>query len=119
MDLKLYGKAAYSPAWSAIWPRQIRYLLIPYTMFAKRVGWGMATTDKHKPWNGRLMFWGGGTVWIGHATAETGFHEHHAIQVSLSLEGTALRLRAEGGEWAGYQAAIVAAHAPHAFEASG
>lgn len=74
--------------------------------------------ERAKPWQGRLIFWGGGIVWIGNAAAQTGCHQHHAIQVSLVLDGGQIRLRSEGAQWQSYQAAIVAANAPHAFEAN-
>lgn len=66
---------------------------------------------------GRIIVWRGGSLWIGHAAEETGFHEHHAIQVALSLSGGAVRFRRPGQAWVLYPAAIVAAHESHAFEA--
>ena len=68
---------------------------------------------------GRIIFWRGGSVWIGHAVEETGFHEHHTIQVTLDLSGEPVQFRVPGGEWACYSAAIVAAHQAHAFKACG
>ena len=68
---------------------------------------------------GRIIFWRGGSLWIGHAGEETGFHAHHAIQVTLTLSGGAVRFRRPGQAWASYTAAIVAAHQSHAFEARG
>lgn len=68
---------------------------------------------------GRILFWRGGSVWIGHTVEETGFHAHHAIQVTLALSGGAVRLRHPGEDWRSYPAAIIAAHQSHAFEARG
>jgi AraC family transcriptional regulator len=68
---------------------------------------------------GRIIFWRGGSLWIGHAAEETGFHEHHAIQVTLCLSGGTVRFRSPGQPWIPYAAAIVAAHESHAFEARG
>lgn len=65
------------------------------------------------------MFWRGGSVWIGHAAEETGFHAHHAIQITLALSGGKVRFRRPGDDWLSYTAAIVAAHQSHAFEARG
>jgi AraC-like DNA-binding protein len=65
------------------------------------------------------VFWRGGSVWIGHAAEETGFHEHHAIQTTLALSGGTVRFRRPGEDWTSYAAAIVAAHESHAFEARG
>jgi AraC family transcriptional regulator len=68
---------------------------------------------------GRIIVWRGGSVWIGHVAEETGFHEHHAIQVTLALSGHPVQFRAPDGNWESYMAAIVAAHQPHAFKAPG
>jgi AraC family transcriptional regulator len=68
---------------------------------------------------GRIIFWRGGSLWIGRAGEETGFHEHHAIQVTLALSGNTVRFRRPGQDWDTYAAAIVAAHQSHAFEARG
>ena len=68
---------------------------------------------------GRIVFWRGGSVWIGHVAEETGFHEHHAIQATVALSGGTVRIQTRGEDWKTYKAAIVAAHHPHAFEARG
>lgn len=68
---------------------------------------------------GRTIFWRGGSVWIGQVTEETGFHDHHAIQMTLALSGAAVQFRTPAGAWTAYTAAIVAAHEPHAFKAPG
>ncbi|MCY1210812.1 YSIRK-targeted surface antigen transcriptional regulator [compost metagenome] len=68
---------------------------------------------------GRIVLWRGGSIWIGHAEEEAGFHAHHAIQVTLALSGGPVRIQSPGEDWAAYQAAIIAAHHPHAFEARG
>lgn len=68
---------------------------------------------------GRIVFWRGGSVWIGHAAEETGFHAHHAIQATLALSGGTVRFQTPGEDWKSYPAAIVAAHHSHAFEARG
>jgi AraC-like DNA-binding protein len=68
---------------------------------------------------GRIIFWRGGSLWVGQVADETGFHDHHAIQLTLALSGGALQLRQPGQGWQPYAAAIVAAHQSHAFEARG
>jgi AraC family transcriptional regulator len=69
---------------------------------------------------GRILLWNGGSVWIGRTGDEpTGFHSHHAVQISLALSGDGLRLRRADTEWATYRAAIVAANAEHAFDGGG
>jgi len=82
-------------------------------------------TDKQrgsggKPFGtGRIIVWRGGSIWIGHVSEETGFHDHHAIQVTLPLSSGEVRFRVPDGDWQAYAAAIVAAHQPHAFRAPG
>ena len=68
---------------------------------------------------GRIIFWRGGSVWIGQVSEETGFHEHHAIQITLALAGGTVNFRPPTGNWTAHAAAIVAAHQPHAFKAPG
>ncbi|WP_420473509.1 helix-turn-helix transcriptional regulator [Noviherbaspirillum sp. ST9] len=68
---------------------------------------------------GRIVFWRGGSVWVGRADGETGFHAHHAIQVTLVLSGGQVRFQSPGENWASYSAAIIAADRNHAFEAGG
>lgn len=68
---------------------------------------------------GRVLFWHGGSLWIGHAKDETGFHAHHAIQMTLSLSSGTVRFRSAGEDWQNYTAVIIAAHHSHAFEAHG
>ena len=68
---------------------------------------------------GRIVFWRGGSLWIGHAAQETGFHAHHAIQTTLALSGGVVRFQSQDTDWTSYKAAIIAAHHPHAFEARG
>jgi AraC family transcriptional regulator len=68
---------------------------------------------------GRIVVWRGGSIWIGHAGAETDFHAHHAIQITIALSAGAVRFRRPAEEWTSYASVIIAAHQPHAFEASG
>lgn len=68
---------------------------------------------------GRIVFWRGGSVWIGHAGGEAGFHAHHAIQTTLTLCGGTVRFQSPGEDWTNYRAAIIAADHTHAFEARG
>jgi len=70
--------------------------------------------------SGHILAWQGGSLWIGRTAAVTGLHAHHAIQVTLRLEGW-FRLGSAPGAGLGpeRQAAIVAADRPHAFAADG
>jgi transcriptional regulator GlxA family with amidase domain len=69
--------------------------------------------------SGRILFWRHGSLWIGLAGEPTGLHTHHAVQISLSLPGCRLRLQRPSESWTNFEAAIVAANQPHAFEARG
>jgi transcriptional regulator GlxA family with amidase domain len=66
---------------------------------------------------GRILFWRGGSLWIGLAGEPTGLHAHHAIQISLPFPGDRVRFQGPSGPWVSYAAALVTAHHPHAFEA--
>jgi AraC family transcriptional regulator len=62
----------------------------------------LATTDathelRKRPITGigRVIGWPGGSLWIGRHLAPVQEHAHHAIQISLALEGT-FRIRAAG-----------------------
>ena len=70
--------------------------------------------------SGQIIVWQGGSLWIGKTRTTTGTHAHHAIQVTVALEGN-FHLRdpsaPDFGE--GMTAAIVAANQPHAFAAAG
>ena len=68
---------------------------------------------------GRILFWRGGSLWIGSAGEATGKHAHHAVQIALPFPRGRVRLQNCAGTWTSYSAAIVPAHEPHAFEARG
>jgi transcriptional regulator GlxA family with amidase domain len=68
---------------------------------------------------GRILFWRGGSLWIGLAGEPSGFHAHHAVQISLPFPGSRVRLQIPSGRWTNYTAALVVADQPHAFEARG
>jgi AraC family transcriptional regulator len=66
---------------------------------------------------GRIHCWEGGSLWIGEARGDAKYHDHHAMQISLSFHGS-IRFRAKGAEWREYKSALVPPHLPHAFEAA-
>ena len=66
---------------------------------------------------GRILLWRGGSIWIGVAGEPAGQHAHHAVQIALPFSGGRVRFRVPSGEWKDYEAAIVAAHQAHEFEA--
>ncbi len=68
---------------------------------------------------GRIIFWHGGSLWIGLAGDATELHAHHAVQIALPFPRGRIQLQDRGGKWTGFSAALVPAHEPHAFEARG
>jgi AraC family transcriptional regulator len=68
---------------------------------------------------GRILFWRGGSLWIGLAGVATGVHAHHAVQIALPFPRGCVQFQDRNGTWTSFAAAIVPAHQPHAFEARG
>ena len=68
---------------------------------------------------GRILFWRGGSLWIGRAGEPAGFHAHHAVQIALPFAPGRAQFQIPSGGWRSYAAAIIAAEQPHAFEARG
>jgi len=66
---------------------------------------------------GRILIWRGASLWIGLAGAPAGLHAHHAVQMALPFLKGCVRFQIPNGEWTRYEAAIVAAEQPHAFDA--
>jgi len=66
---------------------------------------------------GRILFWRGGSLWIGLAGEPAGLHAHHAVQIGLPFPGGHVHFQGPSGNWTRYAAAFVAADQPHAFEA--
>jgi AraC family transcriptional regulator len=68
---------------------------------------------------GRIYFWQGGSLWIGHGKGRTEWHEHHAHQLVVAPEG-AFRFRTEAqGNWESFEGALVPSHCAHQFEVDG
>jgi AraC family transcriptional regulator len=68
---------------------------------------------------GRILFWRGGSLWIGLAGEPAGLHAHHAVQITLPFPGGRVRFQSPSGSWRSYAAALVAADQGHSFEARG
>jgi AraC family transcriptional regulator len=66
---------------------------------------------------GRIHCWQGGSLWIGEAGGDAGFHDHHALQISLAFRGR-IRFLTRRDDWREFGAALVPPHLPHAFEGS-
>jgi len=66
--------------------------------------------------SGRIYFWPGASLWIGEGQGRTLWHEHHAHQLTLALEGD-FRFRTQAdGRWEVFAAAIVPGHCAHQFD---
>lgn len=71
---------------------------------------------------GRICLWQGGSLWIGRNAGRAQPHAHHAIQITLSLDGPDGRFLLRGGAagvWTGFSAAIVMPHRRHEFDGRG
>jgi AraC family transcriptional regulator len=66
---------------------------------------------------GRILFWRGGSLWIGRGGEPTGIHAHHAVQISLPFPPAQVRFQVPFGKWKNFGAAIIAAERPHALDA--
>jgi transcriptional regulator GlxA family with amidase domain len=66
---------------------------------------------------GRILFWRGGSLWIGLAGEPAGIHSHHAVQITLPFPGGRVRFQSGSQGWIAYTAALVVADHSHAFEA--
>ena len=66
----------------------------------------------------RWYLWEGGFLLMGKADGEVPGHAHHAIQVTISFDGTAV-VRPAGGAWREGRGMIVRADVEHAFNARG
>jgi AraC-like DNA-binding protein len=68
---------------------------------------------------GRVVFWGGGSLWFARISGGNGLHMHHAIQISLPLDGMVRFRRSQSADWASYAGALITPDLPHAFDAPG
>ena len=68
---------------------------------------------------GRVYFWQGGSLWIGRGQGRSQWHEHHALQISLALDGVCRFRSDQDGGWSEFTGAIVRSHRHHEFEVDG
>lgn len=66
-----------------------------------------------------MLFWEGGSLWLALITGTMGWHEHHAIQLCLPIQGTAQFKTNPEGEWITCKGAVIAPDVPHVFHAPG
>jgi AraC-like DNA-binding protein len=69
---------------------------------------------------GRIIFWGGGNLWIGLAVDAIDPHAHHAIQIAVGFNGPVEFRRSSREDWTAYpRGALVRPGASHEFRAPG
>ena len=69
---------------------------------------------------GRVIFWGGGNLWIGLAVDAIDSHAHHAIQIAVGFDGPVEFRRSSREAWKRYgHGALVRPGAAHEFRAPG
>ena len=80
----------------------------------------MATTDPPagEGWRPLVYFWDGGWLGIGRASGMVPPHAHHAVQISIGLDGP-VAFRPPDGAWQEFAAAAVLPDAPHEFSPLG
>jgi hypothetical protein len=66
---------------------------------------------------GRVLFWEGGSLWLALITGTMSWHEHHAIQLCLPIQGMAQFKTDPEGEWISCEGAVIAPDVPHVFHA--
>lgn len=69
---------------------------------------------------GRVIFWGGGNLWIGRAVDPVDLHAHHALQVAVGFDGPVEFRRGSDAEWSPFPGgALIRPGTPHEFRAPG
>jgi AraC-like DNA-binding protein len=69
---------------------------------------------------GRIIFWGGGNLWIGRAVDAIDPHAHHAIQIAVGFNGPVEFRRNAHENWTAYpHGALIRPGASHEFRAPG
>ncbi|TIQ33510.1 MAG: helix-turn-helix transcriptional regulator [Mesorhizobium sp.] len=68
---------------------------------------------------GRIIFWAGGSLWIGQALGPSELHAHHAVQVGIALSDHVEFRTSDSVPWQAYAAAVIPPDLPHTFQAQG
>jgi AraC-like DNA-binding protein len=68
---------------------------------------------------GRICFWQGGSLWMGHGWGRSDWHAHHAHQIAVLLDGSCLFRAGVDDDWTPFAGAIIASHSEHQFEFEG
>lgn len=69
-------------------------------------------------WAPLVYFWDGGWLGVGRSRGTVPPHAHHAIQISIGLDGP-VRLRHGEGEWTELEGGLVLPDVPHSFDPRG
>jgi AraC-like DNA-binding protein len=69
--------------------------------------------------SGRIYLWHSGSLWIGHGQGRSEWHQHHAHQLALALDGEFRFRSSRKANWSVFEAAVVPSHTPHEFELDG
>lgn len=64
---------------------------------------------------GRVHFWPGGSLWIGRGSGLSDWHDHHALQIALALDGECWFRERLDGRWSAFGGALVRSHCHHQF----
>ena len=68
---------------------------------------------------GQFIFWEDGSLYIGSSIAPSEMHSHHAIQLSLGLQGEVEFRRSNTSQWVGYPGTVIPPDLLHTFQAPG
>ncbi|HVY20813.1 MAG TPA: AraC family transcriptional regulator [Bauldia sp.] len=68
---------------------------------------------------GKVIFWAGGSLWIGRAFAAAEPHVHHAIQIAIAMSGRVQFRTSLADPWDEYHAAFIPPDVTHTFRAPG
>lgn len=75
-------------------------------------------SDGAQSWSPRWYLWDGGFFAIGRSSGVVPPHSHHAVQVTLAVEGD-IRIAGEDGAWRACHGAIVRPDVVHSFDGHG
>ncbi|RWM13951.1 MAG: AraC family transcriptional regulator [Mesorhizobium sp.] len=68
---------------------------------------------------GRIIFWSGGSLWIGQALGPSEMHAHHAVQLAIALSDRVEFRTDNAAPWQAYAGAVIPPDLPHTFQAPG
>jgi AraC-like DNA-binding protein len=75
-------------------------------------------TARRTGWSPLVYFWDGGWIGTGVSLGTVPEHSHHAVQISLGLDGP-IRFRHGDGEWMQEGGGLIVPNEPHSFDGCG